>query len=243
MQLVTHGYEIIEDCEVQSYYSLNMGGYIHYAMFNTTIEIDKIYRVDVAYTVTNDNREWWQFFLRDEEYQITKSLTDDTNSSGILNLTTYQGFSEGSYASTDNNSKVYKYRLHLNYDENNWNIFAGLEYEEADFKRVSNFQILRMNYMIDNEVYDVDIKMDTIEGDTLLFFDSDMLLDTETPYFDFKDAIDDFTSSVIDKVSEYKWVLYASAVVLGTIVLLYICSKLKTIFRFLFTNKESQKGK
>ncbi len=242
MQLVNHGYEIIEDCEVQFHYSLNMGGYIHYAMFNTTIDIDKIYRVDTAYKVTNDNVNWFQgLFMRDEEHQITKSLTDDTNKSGFLNLTTYQGFTEGNYASTKDNSKHYRYRLHLNYDENNWNIFDGPEYEEADFKRVSDFQILRMNYLVEDQLYDVPIKMDLIEGNTKFFFDPDTILDTNTKYFDIKDTIDDFTLDVVDKLKEYKDVLLIIGGVLGTVVVVSLLVKLKNGLNFLF-KKDTKKG-
>ncbi len=51
-QLVTHAYKLIKDCEVQSHYDLGFGGYMHYVHFNTTIPIDKIYRVDVSYVLT-----------------------------------------------------------------------------------------------------------------------------------------------------------------------------------------------
>ena len=66
-----NGYEIIEACEAQSHFDLlAYGGYGHFAYFNTTIKIDKIYRVDVAYKITNDDKPWYQFFLPDEEHQI-----------------------------------------------------------------------------------------------------------------------------------------------------------------------------
>lgn len=36
--------------------------------FNTTISIDKIYRVDVSYKILNDDKPWYQLFLPDDEH-------------------------------------------------------------------------------------------------------------------------------------------------------------------------------
>lgn len=197
LQLCTHGYEIIEACEAQSYFDLlAYGGYGHFVHFNTTIKIDKIYRVDVAYKVTNDDKPWYEFLLPSDEHQIKKSLTSERVSGGIFGLYNFQGFSEGSYQSTKNSSITYNYRLHLNYNDDAWNIFEGKEYYEADYRRISNFQILRMNYVVDGETFDVPIKMDTIEGDTLFILDGDLILDTETTYFKIKNTVDDALTSL-----------------------------------------------
>ena len=205
MQLCTHGYEIIESAEAQSYFDLlTYGGYGHFVHFNTTIKIDKIYRVDVAYKVVNDDKPWYQFFLPSDEHQIKKSLTAERVSGGIFGLYKFQGFSEGSYQSTKNSSINYKYRLHLNYDDDAWNIFEGKEFYEADYRRISQFQILRMNYVVDGETYDVPIKMDTIEGDTLFILDGDLILDTDTTYYQIKNALDDTINSLKNTLNNIK---------------------------------------
>ena len=72
--MVTHAYKLIKDCEVQSHYDFGFGGYMHYVHFNTTIPIDKIYRVDVSYVLTSDNKDWYQFWLREDEQKVIKSL-------------------------------------------------------------------------------------------------------------------------------------------------------------------------
>ncbi|MFI3307952.1 MAG: hypothetical protein R3Y21_05225 [Mycoplasmatota bacterium] len=233
MQLVSHAYEIIEDCEVQSYYSLNFNGYVHQAVFNTTIDLDQIYRVDVSYKVTNDNKQWYQFWLSNDEHQITKSLTPEKKSGGIFGLTSYQGFEEGSFQSTDSKATNYKYRLHLNYDENNWNIFNNAPYQEANYKRVSEFQIFRLNYLSNGKVYDVAIQMDLIEGETKFFFDMDMILDTETFYYEVKKEFDDFIRSIGDLALILKYLLITLGVFLGISLVFWVGIKIKDTIKYL----------
>ena len=232
MQLCTHGYEIIKECEVQSYFDLlKYGGYGHFAYFNTTIKIDKIYRVDVAYKVLNDDKPWYEFFLADDEHQITKSLTTERVSGGIFGLFKFQGFTQGSYQSTKNSAINYKYKLHLNYDDDSWNIFVGKEYYESDYRRVSEFQILRLNYVVDGKTYDVPIKMDTIEGDTLFILDPDLILDTESPYYDFKKFFDDIYRNVKQKFEAYKVVLIVIASTIGGIFLIALLTRFIKIIK------------
>lgn len=241
MQLCTHGYEIIEACEAQSYFDLlKYGGYGHFVHFNTKIKIDKIYRVDVAYKVVNDDKPWYQFFLPSDEHQIKKSLTAERVSGGIFGLYKFQGFTEGSFQSTISSSINYKYRLHLNYDDDSWNIFEGKEYYESDYRRISQFQILRMNYVIDGETYDVPIKMDTIEGETLFILDPKLILDTETPYYKVKKQIDDFILGIKDKLQSKVWILWTIIGVVGFIILVVIIVKIRNFIRLIFPKKEKE---
>lgn len=46
-----------------------------------------------------------------------------------------------------------------------------------------------MNYVIDEETYDVPIQMDTIEGETLFILDPDLIIDTDTPYYKIKNKL------------------------------------------------------
>lgn len=232
--LVTQSYKIITDCEVQTHFSLNFGGYMHYAVFNTNIPIDKIYRVDVSYTVTNDNKDWWQGFLPDTEYNITKSLTAEKKSGGLFGLTDYQGFEQGSFQSTDSNAKNYKYRLHLNYDSDAWNIFAGESYNEANYKRVSDFKILRINYITDGSINEIPVDMDPVEGDSMLITDPDLIIDTETAYYDFKKMLDDIGRKISETIGQYKWAIYLILGALGVVLVLWILAKLKSILSILF---------
>ena len=241
MQLCTHGYEIIEACEAQSYFDLlKYGGYGHFVHFNTKIKIDKIYRVDVAYKVVNDDKPWYQFFLPSDEHQIKKSLTAERVSGGIFGLYKFQGFTEGSFQSTISSSINYKYRLHLNYDDDSWNIFEGKEYYESDYRRISQFQILRMNYVIDGETYDVPIKMDTIEGETLFILDPKLILDTETPYYTIKKQIDDFILGLKNKLQSKMWILWTIIGVVGFIILVVIILKIRNFIRLIFPKKEKE---
>ena len=237
MQLVTHGYEIIKECEAQSYFDLiKYGGYGHFVYFNTTIPIDKIYRVDVAYKVTNDEKNWYEFWLPSDEHQLTKSLTPEKVIGGIFGLFKFQGFEEGNYASTINNSTNYKYKLHLNYDDDAWRIFTGGDLIEANYKRISNFQILRMNYLVDNTTYDVPIKMDTIEGDTLFILDDDLILDTDSIYYDIKNTIDDIFNKIKDTYNNYKTIFLVVGGIILSIFLIWLISKIYKIFKNIINN-------
>nr|MCR5786088.1 hypothetical protein [Acholeplasmatales bacterium] len=120
MKLCTHAYEYITDIEAQSTYSLGFGGYQHFVHFNLSINPDKIYRVDVKYNLTNDNKEWYQFWLPNDEHTILKSLSPDKARGGFLGLFHYQGFKEGSFSSVSNPDRKFKYELLLDYDDQGW---------------------------------------------------------------------------------------------------------------------------
>lgn len=229
-QLVTHAYEIIKDGEVQSFFDLGFGGYIHQAVFNTTIQIDKIYRVDVSYTLSSENKSWWQIWLNTKEVFVTKSLTAERVSGGFFNLFSYQGFKEGSFASNIKGSKYYKYKLHLNYDEGCWNIFDNPPYYEADYKMVKQFKILRMNYLADNQVYDVAIKMDTIDGDTLSIVDKELILDTDSILWNVKDQIYEVLEKAKDLFGNASETILIVVSVIISLLLLYGCYKVIMIF-------------
>ena len=219
LQLVTHGYEIIEDCEAQSYYDLNFGGYKHEVYFNLNVEVDKIYRVDVSYKVTNQDKEWYEFWKPDDQHQVTKSLTTERESGGFFGLSKYQGFKQGNYKSTKDDNKSYKYKLHLNYDDHAWKLFRGGDLNESAYERISNFQILRINFLVDNEVYDVAVKMDTVDGKTLNIFSGDLIMDTDTVGYKVKNTIYDFFDDVKQKLKDNQGIIWA---VLGGIVLVFV---------------------
>lgn len=234
MQLCTHGYEIIKDCEAQSYMDLiRYGGYGHFVHFNTTIRIDKIYRVDVSYVISNDNKKWWEnifFDLPNEEHQITKSLKPEKIRQGIFGLFEYAGFKQGTFKSAKDESKSYKYELFLNYDENVWDIFNRSPMHETQYKRVKDFQILRMNYLVDNTTYDVPIKMDVIDGESLSIFDSDLILDVESTHFDINNTLDDLFTKINQEWSKYKRVIViALAAFLGIFIFALIIRFFKIV--------------
>ena len=226
LQLVTHGYTIIKNCEAQSYYDLNFGGYKHEVYFNTSIDIDKIYRVDVSYKVTNQDKEWYEFWKPDDEHQVTKSLTTERVNGGFFGLSKYQGFEEGNYQSTRNSSTRYKYKLHLNYDDDGWKIFRGSDLKEGDYERISNFEILRLNFLVDNEIYDIKVAMDQIDSNKLNILHPDLIMDADSGLFKFKDTIYDFFSDIKTKFVENKGILWAVAG--GVLLVIIIFGVLKT---------------
>ena len=185
-QMVTHAYKLIKDCEVQSHYDFGFGGYMHYVHFNTTIPIDKIYRVDVSYVLTSDNKDWWQFWLDEDEQKVVKSMTPDRKSTGIFNLYNTYGFKEGEFKSNEKETITYKYEMMLNYTEQNWNWF-GDKCVESTYKRIKDFKILRLNYLVDNKTYDVAVTMDTVDGETLSIIDRGLILDTDSALWKIKD--------------------------------------------------------
>ena len=91
-----------------------------------------------------------------------------------------------------------------------------------------------MNYLVDNEVYDVAIKMDTIEGDTLFILDPDLILDTDTNYYKFKNWLDDTIASFKEKFKDALPIIYTVLGIVGGVILIWIGFKLYTLFKFLF---------
>jgi len=238
MQLVTHGYEIIKDIEAQSYFDLNFGGYIHQVLFNTTIKIDKIYRVDVLYTVTNEDKKWYQFFLPDDEHTIKKSLTCERVSGGIFGLSRYQGFEEGSFQSNRSNAINFKYRLMLDYDADAWNIFEGKEFYESDYRKVNDFQILRLNYLVDDKTYDVPIKMDQLDSDTLNILDGDLIMDTDSTLYKTKSFFAELGEDIKNGFEKYKVVFIVVLSLIGAILLFIVTMRIIRLFKFLFKKKQ-----
>ncbi len=228
-QMVTHAYKIIKDCEAQSHFDLGFGGYEHWVFFNTTITIDRIYRVDVSYTLTSDNKEWYQFWLNTKEENVTKSLTNDRSSNGFFNLGNYVGFKEGEFKSNKDKAKTYKYKLHLNYDDKAWDFFDWSGYVEADYKRVKNFKILRMNYVVDDKTYDVAIDMDTVDGSTLSIVDPGLIDSTSSASWKIKDKIGDVIDAIDTPISiaktffdNFKTIIIVTASVLAGVLILSI---------------------
>ncbi|WP_026391282.1 hypothetical protein [Haploplasma modicum] len=237
-QLVTKAYEILKDVEAQSYHSVAFGGYVHNVYFNTTIDIDRIYRVDVNYTLTSDNKNWYEFWLDTDEYNVTKSLTTERKSSGYFGLFNYQGFEEGNYKSNVKESKYYKYRLTLNYDDENWKIFHPNPEAEGNYKRFKEFKVLRLNYVVDDVVYDVPVKMDTVDSETLHILDRDLILDTESTGWKAKETIYDFFDQVKEKFEASKKTLIIIASVIVGLILFYIVYKIIRFINIIFSTKE-----
>lgn len=243
-QMVTHAYKIIKDCEAQSHFDFGFGGYEHWVFFNTTITIDRIYRVDVSYTLTSDNKSWYQFWLESDDVDVTKSLTSDRSSNGFFNLGNYIGFKEGEFKSNKSDSKTYKYKLHLNYDDQAWDFFDWSGYVEADYKRVKNFKILRMNYVVDDKTYDVAIDMDTVDGNTLSIADPNLIDSTSSFVWQVKDKITDVvegTGTVFDVAKTIfenaKTIIIVSLSVIGGVLLLGIAIRIYKGIKDIFKQK------
>ena len=238
MQLSTHAYEYIKDCEVQSYFDLAFGGYKHMVHFNLTINPDEIYRVDTKYTISNSNKKWYEFWKYNDSHTITKSLTPDKAKGGFLGLFNYAGFKQGTFSSVNNSNKKFKYELLLDYDDQGWawKIFTGQEYKESDYQKVDEFKILRINYLMDNQVYDVAIKMDTIEGGTYNIFDFDLIEDEDSTIHKVKT----WTSEVIDQIKEKwdhsKWIFFTIIGAIGLILLIVVIVKIKAGMNVLLSN-------
>ena len=237
MKLCTHAYEYITDIEAQSYYDLGFGGYKHTVHFNLNINPDKIYRVDTLYTISNSNKSWIEFWRPSDSHTIMKSLTPDKTKGGFLGLFNYQGFKQGSFSSVNNPNKTYKYELLLDYDDNGWawKIFTGQEYKESDYKKIDEFKILRLNYLLDEKVYDVAIKMDTIEGDTYNILSPNLIEDEASNLHQFKEWGNKVINNIKDKLAQYKVWLFAAAGAVGVVIILVVIIKIKMVFRTLMT--------
>ena len=232
-QMVTHAYKLIKDCEVQSHFDLGFGGYMHYVHFNTTIPIDKIYRVDVSYVLTSDNKDWYQFWLREDEQKVIKSMTPDRKSTGIFNLYNTYGFKEGEFTSNEKSSITYKYEMMLNYKDQNWDWF-GDYCVESNYKRIKDFKILRLNYLVDDKVYDVAVTMDTVDGETLSIVDRGLILDTDSALWQIKDK----AYSIADGIELARNIMVTIIGIIGLLLLFYFGYKLVITFKEAMKNEK-----
>ena len=106
-----------------------------------------------------------------------------------------------------------------------------------------------MNYVIDGETFDVPIKMDTIEGETLFILDGDLILDTDTPYFTIKNALDDSLTNlkntfnkIMNNWDKYKVAFIAVGCgILGLIILVPVMKFIITTKVFLGKNGDEEK--
>ena len=98
-----------------------------------------------------------------------------------------------------------------------------------------------MNYVVDGETFDVPIKMDTIEGDTLFILDQDLILNTDSSYYQFKNAIDDLFNNVKDNWDKYKIAIIATGCsILALVLLIPILKAIMCIKNFIGKSNEHE---
>ena len=250
MQLSSHCYIEITDIECQSVFGVNFGGYEHSVFFNTPLDLDDVYRVDVSYNLASDEKPWYNFVAANGSMDVVKSLTPETASGGFLGLSTYQGLQEGTFKSNVDDSKTYQYKLHLNYDADGWNLFKGGA-DESKYTNVHDFKILRMNFLYKGQEIDCEVKMDEIEGENLSIFDKNTILNVETPIWKFKETVNDVgegTNNVINGVKDFfedvqngesktMNTIYIVLGAVGAILLSYLIYKFVIIIKKLISSK------
>ena len=114
----------------------------------------------------------------------------------------------------------------LNYSEQNWDWF-GDSCVESNYKRIKDFKILRLNYLVDDEVYDVAVTMDTVDGETLSIIDRSLILDTESALWNIKDK----TYSFLDGIDTAKGVMLTIIGILAFLLLIYFIYKVVIVVK------------
>lgn len=205
LMLKTHAYEIVRDIQVMSVYEpLQQLGYHHYVYLNFNVKVDSIYRLDVSYNLGSDSSGFLGIFRPKDSRQITKSLSMSRRSGGIFNLYEIKSFEVGEFSSTNDASKKYKFKILLNHEEDNWDIFKGSEYIEGDYQYVTDFKIFRINYIADSESYSVNVKMDAVDGVSLKFYDKDVILDNDSLAYKVRDTWDDLLEDIKTSFNNFK---------------------------------------
>lgn len=230
IQSMTHCYVEIADIECQSVFSLNFGGYEHAVYFNTDLNLDDIYRVDVNYSLASDQKPWYNFIAASGSMDVAKSLTPKTASGGFLGLSTYQGVKKGTFRFNEKEGKTYQYQLFLNYDADGWNIFKGGP-DESKYTNVHNFKILRMNFLYRGQVLNCEIQMDCIDGNTLSIFDPKVISDVNSSYWQFKETVEDVKDNISTATPKLKTTFYVVIGVAGSILLIYVIYKVYILIK------------
>ena len=113
----------------------------------------------------------------------------------------------------------------LNYSEQNWDLF-GDYCVESNYKRIKDFKILRLNYLVDDTVYDVAVTMDTVDGETLSIIDRDLILDTDSALWKAKDVGYGIFDGVVNVFDTIKNVVAITLAVVGFLLIFYIGYKM-----------------
>ena len=244
MQLSSHVFIEITDVECQSMFVVNFGGYEHAVFFNTNLDLDDVYRVDVSYTLASDDKPWYNFIANSGSVDVAKSLTPDIANGGIFGLSKYQGLSRGNFASIADKNKTYEYRLFLNYDSNGWAFFSDGAREEL-YTNVHNFKILRMNFLYKGQEVECDIKMDEIEGETLSIFDENAIVNADSMLWEYKEtaenienAVDGVIGDLTSGDSKIMKTIYILAGTAGAILLGYGIFKVYVFIKQFIKKKE-----
>ena len=119
----------------------------------------------------------------------------------------------------------------LNYKDQNWNWF-GDSCVESNYKRIKDFKILRLNYLVDNEVYDVAVTMDQVDGETLSIIDRGLILDTDSALWKIKDK----AYSIADGIELARNIMVTIIGIIAFLLLFYLG------YKIVITVKEAMKN-
>ena len=121
----------------------------------------------------------------------------------------------------------------LNYSEQNWDLF-GDYCVESNYKRIKDFKILRLNYLVDDKVYDVAVTMDQVDGKTLSIIDRGLILDTESALWQIKDK----AYSIADGIELARNIMATILGVIGVLLLFYLGYKLVIVVKEAMKNEK-----
>ncbi len=164
--------------------------------------------------------------MNEEEQKVVKSMRPEKKKTGIFGLYDTFGFKEGSFKSNEKETITYKYEMMLNYSEQNWDWF-GEACVESNYKRIKDFKILRLNYLVDNKTYDVAVTMDQVDGETLSIIDRGLILDTESALWKIKDK----AYGIADGIELARNIIVTALGIIAFLLLFYFGYKLVITFK------------
>ena len=121
----------------------------------------------------------------------------------------------------------------LNYSEQNWDLF-GDYCVESNYKRIKDFKILRLNYLVDDKVYDVAVTMDQVDGKTLSIIDRGLIIDTESALWQIKDK----AYSIADGIELARNIMATILGIIGVLLLFYLGYKLVIVVKEAMKNEK-----
>lgn len=167
-QLITHQIDNIKKIKTISEYDEENEKYNHFIYFNSNVEIDDMYRINLGYLIEDSRADEW--------------LTSDEVGSYALNMARYSGIKKGNY---EVEGKTFNYELQIN-AEGDWHVFELPEKDLDEYPNLDQIYYLRICYI--SPTYNENTMLDCFFGSLLSMPMDESYMESEDYIWKFGEA-------------------------------------------------------